>query len=109
MRADIAKSAALGEPVARELLAQEGRHHLGQAFGGLEGDVADEAVADDHIDGALVDVIPFHVAVEVEAAVAEQLAGLLDDLVALDVLFADVEQPNVLGSVGSRRPPASPP
>src|SRR3546814_9139737 len=54
--------------------------------------VADKAVADDDVDRALEDVVAFHVAVEIQGAAAQKLGGFLDDFVALDDFFADVEQ-----------------
>ena len=86
----------LGERVARELLLDELGQHRRQPFGGLEHDVADEAVADDDVGRALEDVVGLDVAVEIDDAGggrgAQQLARLLDRLAALDRLFADVEQ-----------------
>src|SRR5690606_28373538 len=58
----------------------------------LEHDIADEAVADDHVDRALEDVVAFDIAAEVQRAAAQQLGRLFDDLVALDDFFADVQQ-----------------
>ena len=76
--------------------------HRRQPFGGLQHDVADEAVADDDVGRALEDVVAFDVAVEVEMPAggrrAQQLAGLLDRLAALDRLLADVEQARPSGS-----------
>ena len=87
-----------GEDVAAELFAHDADEHRGGAFGRLEGHVADEAVAHDDVGRAFEDVVAFHVAVKVEVAavggLAQQFAGLLDDLAALDLFFADVEQPD---------------
>ena len=81
---------------ARELLLDEARQHRCKAFGRLERDVADEPVAHDDVGRALEDVVAFDIAVEVELPLArgfaQQLAGLLDRLAALDRLFADVQQ-----------------
>ena len=78
--------------IAREFPAQEAYDHLRHPLGSLEQRVADEAVADHHVGRSLEDVVAFDVAVIVEAARAQQLGGLLDRLVALDVLDADIEQ-----------------
>ena len=56
-----------GEEVAGELLAQVSGEHLRDALGGLQRHIADEAVADDDVGRALVDIVAFDVAVEVEA------------------------------------------
>ena len=68
---------SLRQRIAREFLPQEGDDHLRDAFGGLEHDVADETVAHHHVHRALVDVVAFDVAVEIEAARAQQFRGLL--------------------------------
>jgi len=85
-------SEQLGEPRAAEFLAQHLTDHLGQSFGALERHVADKAVADNDVGRALEDVVAFNVAEEVEIGGAQQLTGLLNDLVALDDFFANVEQ-----------------
>ena len=86
----------LGQRRAGEFLLDELAHHAGQAFAGLEQHIADKAIADHQVGGALEDVVTFDVAVEVDLAsrrrAAQQLAGLLDHLAALGRLFADVEQ-----------------
>ncbi len=97
----------LAPHVARELLADESGNHRGHAFARLERHVAHKAVADHDVGGALEDVVTLHVAMEVQVArgggLAQQLPGLLDYLVALDDLFADVEQAHrgVVASGGS--------
>ena len=63
-----------------------------EPFRGLQGHVADEAVAHDDVRRALEDVVAFDVAVEVQLAAAQQFGGLLDDVVALDHFLADVQQ-----------------
>ena len=42
-----------------------------QSFGNLQRDVADEAVADDHVDVAVVEVAAFHVADEVQRQILD--------------------------------------
>ena len=91
-----ADRAQLGQQIAAELLTHELHDHLRQPFAGLEGDVADEAIAHHDVGRALEDVVALDVADEVEVARgsgrAQQLAGALDLVAALDRLFADVEQ-----------------
>ena len=86
----------LGQPVAAELFADDRGDHRRQPFGRLQSDIADETVAHHQIGRALEDVVALHIAVEVQLAgrrrLAEQLARALDRLVALDRLFADVQQ-----------------
>src|SRR5690606_40271331 len=77
-----------GEDVTLVLLADEVAEHPRETFRGLEGDVADEAIADDDVGRAFVDVVAFDVAVEVQRARAEQFGRLLDGVVALDHFLA---------------------
>src|SRR5690606_30482283 len=83
---------AHGEDVASELGAHHGRHHLGNALDRLQHHIAHETVADNDVDRPLADIVAFHVAVEIQAAFAQQLGRLLDYLVALDDFFADIQQ-----------------
>src|ERR1035437_737308 len=85
-------AAKISEPVALEFIGEESAQHLGQAFGGLEGDISHETVAHHHIRSALEDVVAFDVAVKIEAARAQQFSRLLHDFIALDCFLADVEQ-----------------
>jgi hypothetical protein len=66
------------------------------AFRGFQNDVTDKAVADDDIGRAFEDVIALNVAVEIQNAtrmvLAQQLRSTLHEVVALDILFADIEQ-----------------
>src|SRR5690606_3179948 len=80
-----------GEDIPGELRAHHRRHHAGDAFDGLQNDIADKAVAHNHVDSALADVIALDVAMEVQTALAQQLGGLLDHLVALDDLFTNIQ------------------
>ena len=86
----------LGENIFGKLGLQEAADHRGQALAGLEGHVAHKTVADHDINHALEDVIAFDIAVEVQVACgtcrAQQLTGLLDDFIALDGFFTNVEQ-----------------
>ena len=65
---------------------------LDQPFAHLQRDVAGEAVADDHVGVAGVDVAPFDVADEVDRRVLEQLVRLARQIVALALFLADREQ-----------------
>ena len=70
---------------------------LGGALGGLQRDVAGEAFGHDHVDRALAEVVALDEAVIVEVRqvrLAQDAAGLLDGLDALDLLGADIEQPD---------------
>ena len=81
----------MGLPPA-EFLAQELRNHLRNPFGTFQGDVPHEPVTHDDVGGALVYVVTLDVAEEVQAAAAQQFGRTLHQVVALDVLDADVEQ-----------------
>ena len=81
----------LGQPVALELLAQGRCQHLGQSFGSLQSDITDKAVTNNDIGLAFVDAIAFDVADKIEARGAQQVCCRLDDFVALDFLFADIQ------------------
>lgn len=99
----------LGQDIATELLPQESRQHLRQPLRRLERDVADKTVANDNFGIALVQAVAFDVADEVEPGFLEQFGGALDDVVALDVFFADVGcRPSAVPCVRSPRPARSP-
>ena len=77
-----------------EDLAQEVAHQLERALAGLERDVAGEAVGHHHVHRAGGDVVALDEAVELRAdvALAQDLGGQAQALVALQLLRADVEQ-----------------
>src|SRR5690349_13682306 len=76
------------KPAARQLLAHHVGEQRGDALGGLEHDVAGEAVGDDDVAAALEDVPPLDVADEVEMARgAQQRLRLEDQGVALALLL----------------------
>ena len=87
-----------GQQIAREFLFDEAGQHRRQPFGRLQHHVADETVANNNVSRALEDIVALDIAVEVQMPArrrkAQQFTGLLDDLVPLDRLFADVEQPH---------------
>ena len=69
-------------------------HELEDAFASLQHHVADEAVADDHIGHAALNVAALDVADEAvgERAGVEQRVRFLGQIVALGLLGADVHQ-----------------
>ena len=78
----------------RQLVVQQALDRLDQPFADLQRDVAGEAVADDDVDVAGVDVAPLDVADEVDRRVLEQLVRLARQLVALALFLADRQQPD---------------
>ena len=66
-----AQRTQLREPAARELLLQEGADHLRNTLGRLERHVADEAIRNDHVGLAAIDVVAFDVAHEIERRLAD--------------------------------------
>ena len=68
---------------ARQLLAQQVLHHLDEPFADLQRDVAGEAVADDHVGLAAVDIARFDVADERQRRGLQQPMRLARQLVAL--------------------------
>ena len=87
------ESAELGVgELATELVLKEGGGRATEGFGELEEDVADEAIADDHVGLISEDVGAFDVADEVESAFPEDGVGFLDLTVALALLLADAEE-----------------
>src|SRR5438046_2565452 len=65
--------------------------HFDQAFTDLQGDITDEAIADDHVHLAAINIPALDVADEVEAERLHQRPGGPGDLVPLVVLLADGE------------------
>jgi hypothetical protein len=61
-------SGKTGNEVFLEFTAQLVADQLGESLRSLQGDIADEAVAHHHIHGSLVDVVAFHIALEIETA-----------------------------------------
>ncbi len=79
---------------AGERVAQQPPDHLHQPLAHLQRDVPREAVADDDVGRAGVDVARLDVAGEVEAARLQEAVGLAGQLVALGLFLADREQPH---------------
>jgi hypothetical protein len=75
-------------------LAQHLVHHFHQAFADLQRHVADEAVADDDVGVAGINIAAFHVADEMNGERFEQRRGGARELVAFVLFFADGEQPH---------------
>ena len=77
----------------RQCLFQELTEQHGRAFGGLQRDIAGEAVGDDDVDGAGADVVSLDETVKADGQVGplQGGGGVLDGLVALEAFGADVE------------------
>src|SRR2546425_961604 len=75
-----------------DFLLHEVKDRLRGALNGLERDISDEPVADDHVGLAVEYVPPFDVADEVERGLLEGSERLPRDLVSLAVLLADAHQ-----------------
>ena len=74
-------------------MVQRVADHVGDALGGLDGDIADETVADDNIGPALVDLVGLDKAdIFDRRALGELLAGFAHGTGALVEFGADVEQ-----------------
>src|SRR5580698_7907073 len=71
---------------------QHGANVLDQSFADLQRDVADEAVADDHVHIAAEYVAAFDVANEVERKLLQARRGFAGQLVAFHFFFADGKQ-----------------
>ena len=79
---------------APQRAAQEMRDQLGGAFGGLERDIAGEAVGHDDVDRAFGDIVAFDEAGELDrqrGIVAQDVRRALHRVVALHVFGADIE------------------
>src|ERR1019366_3839224 len=74
--------------------AQQCLEHVHQPLAHLERHVAGEAVADDHVHFAGIDIASFHVADEVDVQVLEQGPGGARQVVAFVLFFADREDPH---------------
>ena len=85
---------------ARQLLAQQVLDDLDEPFADLQRDVAGEAVADDHVGVAAVDVAPFDVADEVDSgdAFSSRCASRVSSL-PLRLFLADRQQPDARRSM----------
>ncbi len=84
--------ADLGGDGAGEGLAERVADEAADALTGFEGDVADEAVADDDVRGAIEDVAALDVADEVKRECLEERQGFPGEFVALGFFLADGEQ-----------------
>src|SRR5437667_8211300 len=82
----------LGQGRLGDLLLHEVQDGLRGAFDGLERDIADEPVADDHVRLAVEDIPPLDVADEVERGLLEGAERFPRDFVSLAVLLADAHQ-----------------
>ena len=87
----------LGQQGAAHRGAQIFADLAGGALGGLQRDVAGKALGHDHVDRAFADVVALDEAAIVERfqiGFAQKEPGLLDLLLALDLLDPDIEQPD---------------
>ncbi len=75
-----------------ERFLKSGADQVGDAFGNLQGDIADESVGDDHIDFSIVEIAAFDVADKIQRKLLQELKGLAGQIVALGLFFADREQ-----------------
>src|SRR6185295_14669854 len=93
-------------PRTRQRLAHVGRHLPRRTFGGLERHIARETLHDHHIGHALADLVALD-----ETAIVDLQIGLLEPgvrlahlLDTLDLLHADVEEPNARALDVKQRP-----
>src|SRR5262249_13822537 len=83
------KVADPGAERRRQLVVQQPFDRFDEPFADLEGDVAGETVADDHVRRARVNVAPFDVPYERDWRRLEQLMSLSREIVALALLLPD--------------------
>ena len=83
-----------GQQIAFKAGPHELPDHFGNPFAALEGHVADEPVGYDDVRIARIDTVSFHIADVVQRTGRKEFVRLLDLLVALDFLLADVQQAN---------------
>src|SRR3569623_1251317 len=92
------QSAKQIERTALEFCRKHGFDETTEPFRRLKSHIAEEADATDDVSRAYEDVVAYDIAVKVKQAFcmvgAQQSRRLLDHFVALDVLFADIEQVN---------------
>ena len=93
--------------VGLKLLAQHGGEEFHERFPALEHDVADEAVADDHVDvlGKHLETLDGTGVVDQAVDAAEQFVGLGDQGAALALLGADVHEADA-GRLDAEHDPA---
>src|SRR5215469_11897468 len=78
-----------------ERLAQQVLHQVHQTFADLQGDIPDEAIANDHVYFAAVYVAAFYVANEVQVKILEERPGGTRQVVALVLFLANGENPHL--------------
>ena len=86
----IDKALSLGERatghtqrIPGQFVLQPGENGVRQRLAGLQHDVADKALADDHFDRLFKQVVPLDIAAEGQAAVPDQLENFLCEFVSL--------------------------
>ena len=77
--------------VVRQLALEHRKHRHGQAFAGLQNDVADEAVAHDHVHVVLEQIMAFDVADEIQIQLLAELEGFEGEFVAFGFFRADAQ------------------
>ena len=86
------------DEVSAKLALHPIAHRVGHRLRGLQDHIADKTIAYDHIGATLEEIMPFHIAAELDGVDFLQKAeSLLGKLVALAVLGADREQPDLRG------------
>ena len=78
--------------VALQRFFQCGAHQVGYAFRGFQRHVAHEAVGDDDIHVAAVEVAAFHIADKIQRKLLQQRISFAGKFVALGFFFADGKQ-----------------
>jgi hypothetical protein len=66
--------------------------HFRHTFGAFQGDVSNETVSHHDIDTAVKDIVALDIAEIVQVTALQQFVRLLDLLVTLDLLFADIQK-----------------
>ena len=70
------------------------KHRRSRRFAHLQSDVADKAVAEDHLDRVFEKIVPLDIATEVQLASLQQLEDVLGKLASFDILTSDRHQPD---------------
>ena len=85
------QGAELAAGIGGQLAFEQREHGQGQALAGLQDDVADEPVANDHIHAVPEQVMAFDVADEIQVQLLAELEGFQGQFIAFGVLGADAE------------------
>ena len=82
----------LCKQVSTERIPQRTRDHLCKPFGRLQGDIADEAITHHNVGRAFKYIVALNIAIKIQTARTQQFCSTFDDFVALDFLFANIQQ-----------------